>query len=204
MNNTNKTDVPEVRTPSSPVLILVKHALPQIVPGMPANRWRLSEAGRQRCKPLAYQLAAHHPQVIYASQEAKASETAQLLAQSLSLPIFPHPDLHEHLRETAAFTCQDEFEAAVGRFFDRPAELVFGEETADGAHRRFSTAINTLLERHPDQNLVIVAHGTVISLFVSRACQVAPFPFWKRLSLPSFVVLSRPGLALLKIVDDIP
>lgn len=57
--------------------------------------------------------------------------------------------------------------------------------------------------RHPVGNIIIVAHGTVITLFVSRRAGLEPFPFWKRLALPSFVVLSLPDQAVESVVDDI-
>jgi hypothetical protein len=58
-------------------LILIKHSLPEMVPGLPANRWHLSGAGRLRCQALAEQLAPYHPDVIVASAEPKAAETAK-------------------------------------------------------------------------------------------------------------------------------
>lgn len=42
-------------------LILVKHSLPQIVPGKPAPRWHLSDEGRRRGTLLADRLAIVAP-----------------------------------------------------------------------------------------------------------------------------------------------
>jgi len=81
--------------------------------------------------------------------------------------------------------------------------LVFGGESADQAHQRFSQAIARVMERHPDQNVAVVSHGTVMTLFVARAVGLEPFPFWKRLGLPAFVVLSWPQLDLLTIVEKV-
>jgi hypothetical protein len=36
-----------------PHIILVKHALPEIIPTLPANQWHLSEFGRTQCALLA-------------------------------------------------------------------------------------------------------------------------------------------------------
>jgi broad specificity phosphatase PhoE len=55
------------------------------------------------------------------------------------------------------------------------------------------------VESHPNQNLAIVAHGTVISLFVSRLTNADPFLLWKRLGLPSFVVLSLPDSQIIAV-----
>lgn len=184
-------------------LILVKHSLPTILPGVPAARWELSTEGRQRCQALAREMEPYRPDGVIASLEPKALETARLVAASLKLPVDPFPGLHEHARQTAPFGTPQEFEANVASLFARPDELVFGEETADQAHRRFSRAVEAALERFPYRRPVIVAHGTVISLFVSRRCNLDPFPLWQRLGLPSFVVLSHPAHDLIAIKESI-
>ena len=82
-------------------------------------------------------------------------------------------------------------------------EGISGHETADQAHHRFSQALASLLEQYLDQNVAVVAHGTVITLFVTRAVGLQPFAFWKRLGLPSFVVLSVPGFDILSVVEEV-
>ena len=42
-----------------PQLVLVKHALPEIVPAVPSREWRLSEEGRIRCRILAEKLGQY-------------------------------------------------------------------------------------------------------------------------------------------------
>jgi len=59
------------------------------------------------------------------------------------------------------------------------------------------------LARHAGQTVAVVAHGTVISLFVSRRCELEPFNLWRRLGLPALVILSRPDLALIQVVESI-
>lgn len=111
--------------------------------------------------------------------------------------------LHEHDRRDVGFLGAKAFEAAVQRFFDHPDEIVLGKETANAAHARFSRAVAGVVEAHPGRTIAIVAHGTVIALFVSRmtgAVGLSAFEFWKRLGLPSFVVLSLPELRLDEVV----
>jgi broad specificity phosphatase PhoE len=184
-------------------LILVRHSLPEIIPTLPANQWRLSESGRRRCRPLADRLAAFAADVIVTSDEPKAIETGQIVASLLDKPLETVQGLHEHDRANVAFESTEWFEAAVARFFAEPGQLVFGSETADQAHRRFSEAVANVIEEHPMQNVVIVAHGTVMTLFVTRAAGLEPFPFWRRLGLPAFVVLSRPEFNLVRVVEEI-
>lgn len=186
-----------------PALVLVKHAAPAIDPTIPPDEWPLSDAGRRRCAPLADQLAATHPGVIVASAEAKARETARLVAERLGVPWEIGANLHEHDRRGELFGTEASFQAAVAAFFAQPGALVYGNETADQAHARFARAVDDVLAEHPAQNVVIVAHGTVITLLVARANRLEPFAFWQRLGLPSFVLLSRPALAVQRVVERI-
>lgn len=108
-------------------------------------------------------------------------------------------NLHEHDRSNSAYLSRQEFQNAIHEFFLSPDELVFGNETANQAHGRFSKAIHTVLESSRNKTIAIVAHGTVISLFVSRLTGVSDFSLWKELGLPSFVVLEMKANAILAI-----
>ena len=78
-----------------------------------------------------------------------------------------------------------------------------GHETADQAHARFAAAVMGVVGEHPEDNLVIVTHGTVMTLFIARALAWEPFPLWKRLGLPSWVAFSRPRMALQALVETV-
>jgi broad specificity phosphatase PhoE len=186
-----------------PNLILVRHSLPEIIPSLPAHQWRLSEAGRARCNQLAGKIRAYSPQVVVSSLEPKAQETAQLVADRLGLVSYTAEGLHEHERTKAQWTGQAEFERKVAEFFEYPQQLVMGEETASQASDRFAGAVMAQIEKHPGSNLAIVAHGTVMALFVARTINVEPFLFWKRLGLPAFVVFALPEMALVTVVEEI-
>jgi broad specificity phosphatase PhoE len=183
-------------------LIFVKHSAPEIVPSLPARLWHLSEVGRSRGDTLARKLEAYKPDVIISSAEPKAVETAQIIADRLRLQVEIAEGLHEHERENVGFLSSEEFEASIARFFGNPGDLVFGQETAGQALERFAGAVASVLDAHPGGNVVIVAHGTVITLFVAGAAGLEPFPFWKSLGLPSFVVLTLPELDLVTVVED--
>ena len=184
-------------------LILVKHSLPEIVPGKPSDQWRLSEEGRRLAGRLAYRIAYLRPGVIVSSREPKARETAEILAESAGVPVAVHEGLHEHERSRVGFLGDLEFEEAIRSLFARPSELVLGDETAVEAGRRFATAVEAVLVKYRDGDVVVVAHGTVITLYVSGASDVEPFQLWSRLGMPSCVVLSVPQMELLYTVDSI-
>ena len=184
-------------------LILVKHSLPVIDPSQPANRWPLSDEGRLRCLPLSDRLAQYQPAHLATSSEPKAIATAEIVSERLGTPFEVTEGLHEHDRSNEPFVEAVEFQAAVASFFDRPDELVMGRETASQAEMRFGEAVQRLLIGHTTGNVVIVAHGTVITLYVAQHAGVEPMPLWRRLGLPSFVVLSLPDLDMLDVVERV-
>lgn len=182
-------------------LILVKHSTPEIVEDLPAREWHLSENGRRRAQKLAEYLAKHEPDVLVSSMEPKARETAHILAEELGLEYQTLEGLHEHDRMNVPFYSKEEFQATVRESFEKPNELVFGNETANQALTRFGAAVEFVLDSYPDQSIVIVAHGTVISLFVSQVTGCEVFPLWRLLDLPSFVVLDLQSGVLLETVN---
>ena len=184
-------------------LILVKHAMPALEPGVPSREWRLSDVGRALCIPLAERLVAYDPVAIAASAEPKATETARIVADRLGMPLSVVAGLHENDRTGFGWLGAAELEATIARFFAEPDRRIMGAETADEAHARFPAAVAGLCDRHPTGNIVIVAHGTVITLLVSRLAGMEPFLLWKRLGLPSFVVLSPPDYAVQTVVDSV-
>ncbi len=184
-------------------LILVKHSLPEIDPSVPAREWRLSEEGRRRARKLGENLGRYDPNVIGSSIEPKAIETAGIGAGVLNVPVEVVEGLHEHERENVGFLEKERFQQSIRRFYEQPADLVFGEETADSAYDRFSKAVYELSDRFPRVNMALVTHGTVLSLFLSRISELEAYALWKQLGLPSWVVLSRPGFDVVEICRSI-
>jgi len=169
-------------------LLLVRHSLPEIDPAIPASSWQLSAEGRRRCLGLADQIAPYLPARICSSQEPKALQTAALIAQHYNLPFETAAGLHEQLRERVPFSGRDLFTAQVAALFAHPSELVFGEETADQAFVRYSAVVDSCLQAAGDKNLVIVSHGTVMTLWAWRRLNIEPFSFWKSQTMPCILV----------------
>ena len=97
---------------------------------------------------------------------------------------------------------QEEFEEAVESFFKEPDELVFGSETANEALARFSAAIDRIVEAAP-ADAVVVTHGTVMALYAARLGGVTPVGLWRRLGLPSFVVMTLPDRLVQSVVESV-
>ena len=182
-------------------LILIKHARPEIVPSEPPQRWRLSDEGRRSCAVLAQRIAGYEPQRMISSDEDKAVETAELVAADLKIPSEIAPDLHEHDRSNVPHMASRDFISHVELMLRRPRELVLGRETAEQAADRFERAVRACCAKHNDQTLAIVSHGTVIALLVARHNDCNAFELWRRMALPSLVVLSSEDFALDEVVE---
>ena len=171
-------------------LILAKHSLPKIEKNRPANQWELSDTGRVLAKKLAVQLNEFQPELIISSVEPKAKQTAEIIAAEHNLELQLIEGLHEHDRSSVGYLHGDQFQAAVREFFEKPGMLVFGSETADACHARFHHAVHSILDQNLDKTVVMVTHGTVISLFVSRLTGMSDWSLWNDLALPSFIVVN--------------
>lgn len=183
-------------------LILVKHAAPEVMPGVPSPRWTLSEAGRARCGWLAKALRAEGVARIYSSLEPKALETAALVAVELGLNVAPRPSLQENDRTGLAFGPIEALHLLIRRFFDAPSAVVMGQESAEEALSRYRSAVRSLQAETANETVAVITHGTVLSLLVSRHNPIDPFTLWDSLKLPSFVVLDGADLRMIGSVHN--
>ncbi|HXH22188.1 MAG TPA: histidine phosphatase family protein [Dehalococcoidia bacterium] len=183
-----------------PKLLLIKHSLPDVRPEHPPSRWRLSPEGSRRALDLAEALRLFGLARLYASSEPKASQTAALVAERLGVPWEARGGLEEHHRDHEPFLPEEEFQERVAALFARPSERVFGDESADEARARFAAAVEALVA---DDDVGIVAHGTVISLLVAAKSGLDAFSLWRRLGLPSYVVLETPSWRVVEVVEEV-
>jgi len=145
---------------------------------------------------MAKRLSALAPPMAVTSPEAKARETADIIGIRLGIPVEADADFREQERDNEPLTAPDEFQTRMAGLFANPDRVVFGTEAAARAHFRFTRGVTRLLQRVPSGNLLVVSHGTVITLFVAACTGVEAFPFWRRLGLPGSVELALPELTL--------
>jgi len=188
-----------------PKLVLVKHSNSNHSPRQAPSDWELTAEGIARCQPLAARLAPHQPLRLFCSSMPKALQTAQHVSQSLGhLPIIQNPLLAEHSRQSnAPYGALEDFHARIQRLFAQPNQLVFGDETANQASARFHRGIQRVLEgAEPAENIAVIAHGTVNVLFTAQYNQLNPYDLWRRLKMPSIIVLDLPSFRLRQVIED--
>jgi broad specificity phosphatase PhoE len=167
--------------------LLAKHALPVVDPSAPASTWVLGDEGRAGAELLGTTVRAFGATRVVSSTEPKAAETATIAASVLGVDVAGAYDgLREHRRESAGYLGDQEFDAAARALFATPDEPVWGEETGTQAMERFAAVLEDVVT----DGTLVVAHGTVISLWCAAHCGVDGYELWKQLRTPSYVVIN--------------
>lgn len=182
-------------------LILVRHSISQPQPGVSAHQWTLTDEGRARCAKLAGQLVPYRIAHIASSDEQKAIDTANLLAEHLGVVETPAivPDFGETRRATAPYYDDAAaFRAAIHAAIAEQTRVVFGEEAFADARQRFAAALQRLVHAYPDETLAVVTHGTIMSLVLGHYAGVDTFRTWQALQMPAYAVLT-PNFELLDL-----
>ena len=146
--------------------------------------------------------AHYRPTKIVASLEPKATETGSIIAKRLRLPFATMEGLHEHDRRAAGFLSTDVFAARMRDVFAHPDAVVFGNESGSAALARFAKAVDQVVSDETG-DIVVVSHGTVISLFVASRARVNASELWAVLGLPSYVSLELPNHRIVEVVAAI-
>ena len=134
----------------------------------------LNETGRWQASRLAIALADEEIQAIYASDLARAYETASAVSQSVKVPILTHQGLRERGFGDFQGKTFAEIEAALPdqallwRKRDPDFAPAGGESLTQFRDRAVST-VHALAAKHPGEQIVVVAHGGVMDLLYRAA-----------------------------------
>ena len=169
-------------------LVLVKHAQPVLNANVPPREWRLGTEGEEQSRELAERLKAFLPFTLVSSNEPKAMQTAAIVATTLGVISRVANGLEEIDRPAMPILSRDEHERLNAALFRTRSIAVVGHESADTALARFEAAIqDTLAAVDVSTNVVVIAHGTVISLFVARCTGRDALDAWRALRCADFV-----------------
>lgn len=138
----------------------------------------LNDKGRWQAQRVARALAAEGLDVIYASDLARAHDTALAIGSAARLPVRAHPGLRERAfgvfegQTWAAIETHWPEHSARWRARD-PHYGPEGGETLRAFYDRVVTAAAELAARHPGQTVALVAHGGVMDCLYRAAVRVA-------------------------------
>jgi broad specificity phosphatase PhoE len=154
---------------------------PEVVvdPATPVTEWGLSERGRARVERMLTQPWVGGLRRIVTSGEAKALETAGILAAACGVDVERRDDTGEIDRTVPGFLPPAEFEAAADACFAHPFVSSGGWETAAAAQARVAAALADLLVASDE--VAVVGHGGVGTLWY---CHLAGLRIARRWDQP--------------------
>src|SRR5262245_52525500 len=123
----------------------------------------LNSFGREQANQLAGRLAGDGIAAVYASDLARARETAEIVGERLGLTVVIDPDLREKNWGT--------WEGLTGPERDR-VEFV-GESTQEHSERMLR-AVRRIAERHPGDRVLVVTHGGSVRRIQAAVYGMAP------------------------------
>ena len=138
----------------------------------------LNQLGRWQAQRLAEALADEALDAVYASDLARARDTAQPLARRAGLAVHTDPGLRERgfgVFEGLTFDeIEQRFPDGARRWRQRDASFGSeGGETLTAFYARAVAAVTALAARHRGQHIVVVAHGGVLDALYRAATRVA-------------------------------
>ena len=148
----------------------------------------LAPEGIAQAKLLAENFPVENISAVYSSDLKRAKVTAEILAERLNLPV----QTVKNLRETNFGDWEgkklSELEKAdplnYERFFRNPEELrVANAETFEQLQIRAVDAVKKIIAVHPDENIVIVAHGAINRTIL---CYILEMPLKRMWTLSQF------------------
>lgn len=173
-------------------IIFIRHAPTKPDKTQHSTQWQLSEDSQKLCYQLAEQIKHHNITKIYTSIEPKAQLTGKFIAEKLEITSIASEDnLQETERHSKAFyDNQNTFRLAVQEAMLFPNNLIFGDETFTDARIRFTSQVEQLANKHPDETIVIVTHGRILSMYLGDIMKQSPETIWKKLQMPAYAILS--------------
>ncbi len=144
----------------------------------------LNETGRRQAQALAERLASEAIDAVYASDLQRAQATAELVAAPHGLRVQTEPRLREinfgaweGLTYEEIKTRDPERQAA---WYDDPLHTSPPDgETLTQVAERVQAALAEIVQAHPDETVLIVAHGGTLRLTICLALGISPGSYWR-------------------------
>lgn len=133
----------------------------------------LSPDGISQAKAIAQRVKGLSIDLIYASNLKRAQETAGIIAGEAKLPIETWEDIREFRRPTDLSGKHVDspesraFEKAFEKNYKNPDWKYSDDETFNEIKARTARVLTHLVEKHRDQNVLLVSHGTFIKMLAA-------------------------------------
>ncbi|WP_205857634.1 histidine phosphatase family protein [Phytoactinopolyspora endophytica] len=164
---------------SAIVVILVRHAMPEVDPAVPPHEWHLSAEGREATEALHLPVRAR----VVSSTEPKAAQTLEHCGVVVRDARF-----NEVRRSSEPFG--GNWRALRRAYVDGVEHD--GWEPHEAVAARFGSAIDEHRDNARGEVLVVAAHGMAITVWLARRLGLAdPVQFWEGLRFPDMITLDH-------------
>lgn len=170
----------------------------------------LSQAGVEQARALAKRLAGERFAAFYASDLERAYTTARILAEPHGAVIHKVPELREiNFGDWEGLTREEIirlYPELSRQWWSRPADTRLpGGETLGEVAARVVNALREIAARHPDDQVVVAAHGGTIRAGIARLINMDLNQYWRLRqdnTALSIVELFAPDRAQLLLFND--
>lgn len=142
-------------------LFLIRHAHTAGDPSVNAAEWPLSARGLLQAQALAEAPFWRQVDHIVLSSEPKTRLTIEPTLAKYHLPV----TVDGRFDEVRRGGWLEDYVAQVAQFFATPHMAPGKWESAEDALKRFLEGVEALIQQHPHDNVALVGHGLLLSLY---------------------------------------
>lgn len=170
--------------------IFLRHAETVKDPNKPTPEWDLTPNALAKINEYISEKKFDGITKIHSSTEPKAVATGKPISMFLNLPIETLEEFVEVKREKK-FLTDEEFLDQKKRELTNLDQIENGAESANQALTRFESGIKKLENKYSGENILIITHGTIMSLYVSQMHNDLEnvFELWSKLKFCEMIVI---------------
>ncbi|TFG13221.1 histidine phosphatase family protein [Candidatus Thorarchaeota archaeon] len=183
--------------------IFLRHAETQIDSNIPVSQWALTESGRYRARKLSASEDFPQYREVYSSKEPKAIATAQPFADRIHVELRTLRGLGELDRAATYTQSTVQYNLMVRAALTDRGRSIMAWETAEDALMRFSNAVDDIISDPEANDVLIVSHGIVLTLYFAKLVGKLDNAFerWRELHFLDWGITSN-GKVVKDIVQD--
>lgn len=183
-------------------ITLIRHSKTILEKEIPNPLWQLSDEGIDLATRLSEVEAIKNIDILYSSLQTKALQTSLLLSKDNQIPIKTHPDLTELTSITVKFI--EDYEKSVEKLYSNEINRINGGETIEEGMKRFSRAIEEIvLSETGSDNVGVVAHGNILSIFASQFTGKSPYEIHQTIQMPDLAIFDYDRKQFTKFFGEI-
>jgi broad specificity phosphatase PhoE len=144
----------------------------------------LDKVGMKQAESVAKRIGEWSISAIYSSPLSRALTTAEIIAHPLGLIVQPMPGIVDIDYGEWQGLSTDDVIARDGRLYSQwiesPHEVKFpGGESLVEARERVASSVDTLIQQHPKETVVLVSHRVICQILVLSLLGLESSYFWQ-------------------------